>query len=98
MEQANGKTRKILASISSREFLSLLKNSSDSEFEALFTFNQKRKRYKLSPEALEQRRSAARMPRKKKASGNNSHNFDEKLLAFGGKIKEFIDELILELK
>jgi hypothetical protein len=99
MEQTSGKPRKIQAAISSQELISLLKNSSTSEFEGLFTFNPKKKRYKLSPEAIQQRRSAAKMPRKKKAPGNNfSHNFDEKLLAFGGKIKESIDELILEFK
>jgi hypothetical protein len=98
MEQTTGNTRKIQAAISSQELISLLKNSSTSEFEALFTFNPTKKRYKLSPEALQQRRSAAKMPRKKKASGNNSHNFDERLLALGVTIKEALDELILELK
>lgn len=73
-----------------QNIISLLEKCPRDEFDSLFIFNKKRKTYTLSLEALQQRRDAARIPRKKNVVSNNFlPDLNERLQRLSDIVKEF---------
>jgi hypothetical protein len=82
-----------------QKFISFLQECTPEEFNSLFIFNKKRKTYTLSPAALQQRRDAARISRKKNVMSNSiSQGLNEELQNLCDTVEEFERNFLEDIK